>query len=249
MTLAGSVVQSIAEDLAAVVISQITKRGAPIVLGNTAMVFDMRRSTVLGGAIETAMINMAHVEVVKHLGKLSMVFMGADAKRPDVQAGLESGIGTILATLIGANLISGAGVLNNVNAQNLEMLVIDNEIRGMARRLVKGITGRDKRLAEDLFTEDLFNGNHFLESPTTMRWLKEEYFWPGPAIIRDHENEWLNDGAPTVEKKATEEVKRILATHKPEPLDEDIDREIVKIMTKAAKRHGMNKLPRALESV
>jgi len=249
MTLAGAVVQSIAEDLAGVVISQLAKRGAPIILGITTMVFDMRRNTVLGGAIETAMINVAHVEVVKYLGKVTEVFMGADAKRPDAQAGLESGMGIMLATLAGANLISGAGVLNNVNAQSLEMLVIDNDIRGMVRRLINGVTPIGERLAEDLFTEDLYDGKHFMSSPTTLKWVRKEYFWPSPIVIREDEQKWLAEGAPTVEQRAKEEVKRILTTHKPEPLDNNIDIEIIKIMTEAASKYGMSRLPMTPEII
>ena len=39
---------------------------------------------------------MAIVEVIKHLQKVSFMYACADAKRPDAQAGLESGIGIIL---------------------------------------------------------------------------------------------------------------------------------------------------------
>jgi len=53
----------------------------------------------------------------------------------------------------------------------------------------------------------------------------------------------MEKGATTAEQRAKEEVKRILATHQPEPLDKDIDKELLRIMTKDAKKYGMSKLP------
>ncbi|MBA7630230.1 Glycine betaine methyltransferase [subsurface metagenome] len=152
-------------------------------------------------------------------------------------------MGTILASLSGANVISGQGMLNFENAQSLEKMVIDNEICGMARRLARGITPRGERLAEDLFTEGLYEGDHFLLSPATLKWFREEFFYPGPVISREKDQVWKDKGATTAAQRAKEEVKRILATHQPEPLDKDVDKELIRIMTKAAAKYGMDKPP------
>ena len=113
----------------------------------------------------------------------------------------------------------------------------------MARRLAHGITPRGECLAEDLFSGGLYDGEHFLMSPTTMKWLREEFFYPGLVISRESNELWRQKGATTAEQRAKEEVKRILATHEPEPLDKDIDTELVRIMTKAAEKYGMDKPP------
>ena len=54
---------------------------------------------------------------------------------------------------------------------------------------------------------------------------------------------WKDKGATTAVQRAKEEVKRILATHQPEPLDKDVDRELIRIMTRAAAKYGMDKPP------
>jgi len=204
----------------------------------------MRFGTTPMGAIETMMIDMAYNEIGKYLGIPTQAFIGlSDAKCPDSQAGLESGIGTILAALAGINIITGPGMLNFESTQCLEKLVIDNEVCGMARRLVQGITPRGEPLAEDLFTEGLYEGKHFLLSPATMKWFRQEFFYPGPVISREDDQVWMEKGSTTAEQRAKEEVKRILATHQPEPLDKDIDRELVTIMTRDAQKYGMSKLP------
>jgi len=244
ITLGGSLVQHAAETLSGVVISQLTSRGAPIIWGGSPSAFDMRFGTTPMGAIETMMIDIAYSEVGKYLGMPTQAFMGfSDAKCPDSQAGLESGIGTILATLAGINIITGPGMLNFESTQCLEKLVIDNEICGMARRLVQGITPRGEPLAEDLFTEGLYEGKHFLLSPATMKWFRQEFFYPGPVISREDDQVWMEKGSTTAEQRAKDEVKRILATYQPEPLDKDVDRELVEIMTRDAQKYGMSKLP------
>jgi len=244
ITIGGSLVQHTAESLSGVVIGQLASQGSPIIWGGSPAAFDMRFGTTPMGAIETMMIDMAYNEIGKYLGIPTEAYIGiSDAKRPDSQAGLETGIGAVLAALAGINLITGAGMLNLETTQSLEKLVIDNEICGMARRLVQGITPRGERLAEDLFTEGLYEGKHFLLSPTTMKWFREEFFYSGPVISREDDQTWMEKGATTAEQRAKEEVKRILATHEPEPLDKDIDRELVRIMTKDAEKYGMSKLP------
>jgi len=243
VTIGGCVVQHAAENLTGVVISQLTNRGLPIIWGASPVVFDMHWGTTPLGALETAMMNIACSEVGQYLGMPTGVTVGCDAKRPDSQAGLEMGMGTILASLSGANVISGQGMLNFENTQSLEKMVIDNEICGMAHRLVRGITPRGEHMAEDLFTKGLYEGDHFLLSPVTLKWFREEFFYPGPVISREKDEVWIKKEATTAEQRAKEEVKRILATHQPEPLDKDVDRELIRIMTKVAAKYGMDNPP------
>ena len=244
ITMGGSLVQAAAESLSGVVINQLAGRGAPIIWGGSPVVFDMRWTTTPFSAIESIMMGMAFSEVGKYLGIPTRTYVGcSDAKCPDSQAGLETGIGTILPALAGINIIINSGTLSFESAQSLEKLVIDNEICGMARRLVEGITPRGEPLAEDLFTEGLYEGKHFLLSPATMKWFRQEFFYPGPVISREDDQVWMEKGSTTAEQRAKEEVKRILATHQPEPLDKDVDRELVEIMTRDAQKYGMSKLP------
>jgi len=76
-----------------------------------------------------------------------------------------------------------------------------------------------------------------------MKWFREEFLYSGPVLSREDDQTWMEKGATTAEQRAKEEVKRILATHEPEPLDKDVDRELIRIMTKDAEKYGMSKLP------
>ena len=52
----------------------------------------------------------------------------SDAKQLDAQAGLEAGMGALMAALSGINSISGPGMLDFESCLSLEKLVVDNEI-------------------------------------------------------------------------------------------------------------------------
>jgi len=98
-------------------------------------------------------------------------------------------------------------------------------------------------LAEDLFTEGVFDGDHFLASPNTAKWFKKEAYYPGKTINRESIEFWQANGSKSAERRAKEEVKNILTTHNPKPLDPAIDKELIAIMTGYAKQYGIDELP------
>ncbi len=156
------------------------------------------------GAVETMMIDAAHVQIGKHLGLPTHAYMGlSDAKIVDGQAGLETGMGALVAALAGANVISGPGMLNFESSQSLEKLVLDNEICGMALRLVKGIEARGDRLGGDLYG-DIYDGTHFLTSKETLRWFREELYQAGSVIDRDTYDVWTSHGKKSAWDRACE---------------------------------------------
>jgi trimethylamine--corrinoid protein Co-methyltransferase len=131
------------------------------------------------------------------------------------------------------------------NCQSLEKLVIDNEICGMTKRLVKGIISREERLAEDLFG-DLADGQLFLTSPRTVAYMREEVSTPCSAIDRQPRELWQAKGGKDALQHAHGLVNDLLAKHKPEALPDDVRAELVRIMSADARRHGMDRLPAAV---
>lgn len=226
ITLSGALVQHTAECFSGIVIGQLTKPGSPIIYGGSPAIFDMKSGTTPVAAIETMMIDTAYTQIGKHFGLPTHTYMGlSDSKTLDVQAGIEAGIGIILAALAGTNVVSGAGMLGFENCQSLEKLVVDNDICGMAKRLLKGIVKREEPMAGDILS-----GIEFIKSPSTFKWFKEEQFFPGSIIDRKEVEEWLKSGARKTETRACDEVQRILSCHKPQLLDKDTQKELKKIM-------------------
>jgi len=241
VTLAGAIVQHTAENLAGLVISQLAKPGAPVIYGGSPAIFDMKNGTTPMGAIETMMIDCAYSQIGKKLGLPTHAYMGlSDSKCVDAQAGLESGIGIILSALAGINVISGAGMLDFENCQSLEKLVIDNDICGMAYRLISGIVERDDPIAIPLFHETGDEGN-FLTIPHTKKWYRLEHTFPA-VIERSSYEQWKISKGKEIWKRAKERVEYLLSKED-EPFPEDIKKELEKIVLSFGKKFGMEKLP------
>ena len=243
VTLVGALVQLTAENLSGVVIHQLAQPGSPIIFGGSPAAFDMRKGTTPMGAVETMMISAAYVQIGKHLGLPTHAYMGlSDAKIVDGQAGLETGMGALTAALAGANIISGPGMLSFESCQSLEKLVLDNEICGMALRMVRGIEARGDRLGGDLYG-NVFDGEHFLTSKETLRWFREEPSQPGPVIDRDTYDFWKIQGKKSAWDRACGEVERIINSHTVEPLPDDSLKALVSIMEDDARRMGIDLPP------
>ena len=242
-TLAGALIQHAAESLSGVVIHQLAHAGSPIIWGGSPAAFDMRHGTTPMGAIETMMIDSGYAKIGKSLGLPTHAYMAlSDAKLVDYQAGLETGMGAVIAALSGINVISGPGMLDFESCQSLEKLVLDNEICGMALRLVKGIELREGGLSEDLFG-DIYDGENFLTSPNTIKWLREEFYYPSEVIDRANYQIWQATDGSTAGERAHAKVKQILREVQPPPLEANLANELKRIILVDAKKYGLGKLP------
>ncbi|MGE5814007.1 MAG: trimethylamine methyltransferase family protein [Acidobacteriota bacterium] len=243
VTLVGSLVQHTAETLSGLVISQVARPGTPVLWGGSPAIFDIRYETTPMGAIETMMMDCAYSEIGHSLGLPTQAYIAlSDAKQLDAQAGLETGIGATLAALAGINSISGPGMLDFESCQSLEKLVVDNEICGMTKRLVRGIEPRDDFPARPLL-EELLREKHLLIAKHTRRHLREEITLPGPVIDRANHARWLEEGALTLGERARREVARLIDAYQPPGLSAGVGNELTRIMQAAARRHGMDTLP------
>lgn len=243
VTLAGTLVQHVAETLFGLVICQLAKKGAPVIFGGSPSSFDMRRGTTPMGAVETMMIDSAYAQIAKHLNLPTHAYMGlSDAKINDSQAGLETGIGAILAALSGINVISGPGMLNFESCQSLEKLVIDNEICRMAYRLIQGISLRELPLIQDLF-ENFTQDTEFLTKEHTRKWYQKEHTYP-LIIDRDTYDSWVGLGKKSLDARASEEVDKLLAENPPNLPGGDVRKDLENIMLADAKANDVSEIPK-----
>lgn len=248
-TLSGTLVQHTAETLSGVVISQLASKGAPVVYGGSPSVFDMRKGTTPMGAIETMMIDSAYSQIGKYLGLPTHAYMGlSDTKRVDYQGGLESGIGIIIAALSGINMVSGVGMMDYENCQSIEKLVIDNEICGMAKRLIGGIKQKSEIMALDVLNDVIEKKSNFLSHENTLKNFRSEFFFPGPVIERSVLGDW-NKEKKEIVTRAREYVEKLRKKGSQFELDGDRAKMLREIMESNAKKFGMDKLPQLRDSV
>jgi len=242
VTLVGTLVQHTAETLSGLVMSQLVNPGTPVLYGGSPAIFDIRYETTPMGAVETMMIDCAYSEIGKYLGLPTQAYISlSDAKLLDAQAGLESSMGATLAALAGINSVSGPGMLDFENCISLEKLVVDNEICGMTLRMVEEIVPKEDFPSMELFKE-LLKEKHLLIADHTRRYLKEEHYFPGPVIDRANRSRWLEEGGTTLAERANREVEKIIGEYQPSRLPDDKKKNLTELMTREARRHGLDKL-------
>ncbi|MCK5610933.1 trimethylamine methyltransferase family protein, partial [Candidatus Pacearchaeota archaeon] len=152
----------------------------------------------------------------------------SDAKIPDAQAGLEAGMGAILAGLVGVNMISGPGMLDFESCQSIEKLLIDNEIVGMVKRLLAGIEDHGSPFAADIL-KDYDNTQELLSHPSTLQLFRKELFFPSTIIARMTRDAWKKTGSLSARQRAKQNLESIVQKPAQKTIDRSLESEIDKI--------------------
>jgi trimethylamine--corrinoid protein Co-methyltransferase len=224
VTLAGMLAQLTAEQLSGVVLAQLARRGAPLLIGPIPATADMKTGRYLAGSAEFGLTNAAMAQMAQfyHLPLYNSAGM-TDAKIPDVQAGFEKAMSAVLAALAGSNFIHhAAGMLENMNTVAAEQFVIDNDLLGMTMRVLRGIEVNDEALALDVIDE-VGPGGHYLTAQHTIRHMRSEFYYPSAVVDRQGREMWQQDGALDARERAVAIARDIMANHRPEPLEPAVD--------------------------
>jgi trimethylamine--corrinoid protein Co-methyltransferase len=223
VTLAGTLVQLNAEQLSGIVLSQLVRPGTPVLAGYIPGVADMRSGGYLGGAVEFGIMQAAAAQLAHHY-RVPIYGSGGmtDSKIPDAQAGYEKMATFMLAAMGGCNYIHHAfAMITNMNAASLEQAVIDDEIVGMALRVLRGMTVSMDTLAVEAI-ERVGPGGHFLMDGHTLQFMRSELFNP-PLADRQNRAAWETSGMQSSRERAVARVSKVLGEHNPPPLEAHVD--------------------------
>lgn len=226
VTLASNVLVHVADTLAGVAMLQAVNPGCPTICGSVGSTIDLRTMQHLGGCIERAIINAAVSQVAQHLELPYYSTAGAsDAKVTDAQAAYESALSNLLVMMSGANYIhDAAGLMEFDLTVAYEKMVMDDEIIGMATRVLEGIEVTDETLAMDLI-DRVGPGGHFIAEEHTVRHMRDEFYEPMISDRQEREA-WESSGGLDATARARARVKELLATHEAPGLPAELDRRI-----------------------
>ena len=121
--------------------------------------------------------------------------------------------------MAGANLIYGLGMLESGVTFDYGQLLMDHEFAKLIKFAVAGVRVDDDTLMiDDIHTV----GSHgdFLSLDSTYKHMRSQ---SQPKLLdRRVREEWAAGGGSDLYARATAEARRILETHQPEPLAEDV---------------------------
>ncbi len=222
--LAGTLVQTIAETLGALLMVNLVNPGFPVFFGPWPFVSDLRTGAFSGGGGEEAVLSAAAAQIGNYYGLMTSVGAGmSDAKWPDNQAGYEKGVSVALAALAGANSVSETtGMTASLIGCSFESMVIDNDMLGMIQRTLRGIEVTDETLSYDVIKQVVEGPGHYLGHPQTLDLMETEYLYP---LIGDRTSpdEWEEAGRPDIVDQARARARALLSSHYPEYITPGVD--------------------------
>lgn len=127
-------------------------------------------------------------------------------------------------------MLHAAGILDSYNTTSYEQLIIDNEIVGYIKRIMRGVTVDDETLAYDVIEEIGPQGN-FLVHEHTLEYYRDEFYRPTLSDRRSPD-QWEEAGSLSAAKRANAKWKEILAGYGESTLPADIDRALKDHMDK-----------------
>jgi trimethylamine--corrinoid protein Co-methyltransferase len=237
-TLAGTLAQENAEILAGVVVTQLFAPGTPITYGGIPHIMDPRTSICSFGSPEQGLMAAAMVQMARHYGFPAYINVGlTDAKAPDAQAGVEKGASLLAGVLAGADTFGHCGICGTDHAGSLIWLYLDNEVMEYVKRIVRGFEVNADTLATEVVRQ-VGPGGNFLAEHHTVEHFRKELWLPGAAWTRESWDAWAAGGKRSMAERIRNEVKRILDSHKPEPLEAETAKQVDSIVETARRELG-----------
>lgn len=224
-TVAGAIVQAVAECLAGLVYVNAVKPGHPAVFGTWPFGLDLRSGAMTGGSGEQALLTAGCAQMHKFYGLPGGAAAGiADAKMPDMQAGWEQMCSNVMAGLSGLNMVYEAvGMHASLLGFCHESLILGDDLLGQAMRCVRGIEVSEETLALDQMREVCLGGpGHYLGTEQTLSRMETDHVYPTFGD-RSSPKEWDEQGKPDLIAKATARKNEILSRPSAAAFDPALD--------------------------
>jgi trimethylamine---corrinoid protein Co-methyltransferase len=234
-TLLGSFVQANARTLSGVVIHQLKRSGAPLIVQSPVIFLDMKTSLMPYFGPDWVLSALLSKEMALYYGIPTFGKAGAtDSKVLDQQAGIEIGMSVLAEGLVGNNLIHDLGYLEMGLTSSLASIVMCDEVVSHVKRILKGVDFSAEHMAVEAIVEAGADGN-FLSSDHTVKHFRQESWFP-KLFDRNAYDNWTASGGKTLLDKATDMARSILARHEAAPLAREVELEIEIILKRASER-------------
>jgi trimethylamine--corrinoid protein Co-methyltransferase len=232
VSLAGTLVITLAECLTGLVVHQLVNEGAPFAIGCVTGATDMQTMAMSYGCPEFNLMHAAFTEIAHDYNIPLWGTAGcSDSKAVDAQAAVEATASIMMSALSGANMIHDVGYLEGGNCSSLAMLVMCDEIIGYVKRMIRGIQIDEPALALEAIKRVGPMGE-FVTDPHTYEHFKNELWFP-KLSDRHSFQKWAAEDASTMGDKAMERARELMENHIPERLDERVKNKIDQIVKKA----------------
>jgi trimethylamine---corrinoid protein Co-methyltransferase len=223
VTNAGAIAQAHAETMAGCALTQLERKGAPVIYGNFLSSMSLRSGSPTFGTPEPAIGSMVIGQLARRLN-LPLRCSGnfTTSKLPDAHAMNEGTMSMLAAVHCGANFIlHSAGFLDGLLSMSYEKFMMDADFCGALHTYLDGVVIDDNQLAFDAFKE-VGPGSHFFGCAHTMANYETAFF---DSALADNEpfEKWEAAGSTDAATRANKAWKKALADYQAPALDESVD--------------------------
>jgi trimethylamine---corrinoid protein Co-methyltransferase len=209
VTKAGTIVQMNAESLSGLLIAQLKKKGAQVIIGGGATPMEMNSTATLYGSPDAAMNYCAMSELARFYKLPNFTEAGcSNAPVPDAQAGMEASMGLLLNQLCGANLVHDVGYLDGGKTGSLPFLAMCDDFISAARYIGAGTAINPETIGVDNIV-GVGPSGHYLGEEHTMKHFRNE-IWMPTIFNRMMYETWEQLGSKDCFDLAREKVQAIL---------------------------------------
>jgi trimethylamine--corrinoid protein Co-methyltransferase len=231
ITIAGSAVMTNAEMVSGTVLVQLAHPGAKVIHGGGPTAMYMSSGAYASNSPEALLLRSCQGHMADFYTMPAWYGAGATtAKEPGIQSAYENTLAMFMAYANGADVTFGTGLLDGSRILCLENMIVDDEIIGMVKRILRGIEVSEETLAVDLIKKMGFNGNYLFDNHTRAH-VRE--LWQAKLGETGSYDAWKDAGARSTTEKAQDKVREILAAD-PVPFPVDLGREFDAIIAAAA---------------
>ena len=162
ITVAGAITLSHAEALAAITLSQLAKKGAPVCYGTFTSNVDMRTGSPAFGTPSHFHASLAAGQLARLVGLPWRSAAGSASNSNDIQAANENQLGLWGCLMAGSTIvIHAAGWLEGGLAVSYEKLISDIEVLNMVAEICSGAQAGDKEIGLNAALNEVAPGGHF----------------------------------------------------------------------------------------
>ena len=220
ITLAGALAQQNAETIFGICLTQIVRKGAPVVYGGFTSNVDMKSGAPAFGTPENTRANMAGGQLARRYNLPYRTSACSASNAVDAQAVWETQMALWGAVSGHGNLIyHAAGWSEGGLVASYEKLVVDCEMLQAMSSLLQSVTFTDDDLGLSA-QENVLPGGHFFGSEHTMSRYRDAFYQPFLSDWTNHEA-WEAAGGQRAEDRATSVWQQMLEGFQPPNLPQD----------------------------
>lgn len=213
----GGVVQGGAESLAGLVLATLKSDTVRFIYGANTSAMDMRSTIVCYGDPIWFKTTAMYADLGRFYKLPTWGTAGSsDSFSIDAQAAMEAYEGLSLALMAGTTLAHDVAYLAHGELYDARMLVLTDMMIGRVKQILKPVDLSDDALAVDVIDKVARSGGLYLAHPHTSKKFRQSLWLPPKYINRKHLTLEKEDELTDL---LSDEVDKILASHKPKEIE------------------------------